>query len=219
MERRRFLSLGAVYLTLTLPSIKNTPTAFSSSLVEDSAAAIEIGVPTSFGRDYGYYQVWRFQGTALQRWKEDGRIEPALIGDAISRAGLIPEQTRLETPQLDNTQPHEDLLNACQASGLSWRGRASHYSEAGCVGCRADRLMANGQRFDENAFTLAFMRFPLNTKVLVTNLDNGLSARALVTDTGGFESMGRIADLSFGLANHLRVTTDQSLIEVTKLNC
>jgi rare lipoprotein A (peptidoglycan hydrolase) len=80
-----------------------------------------------------------------------------------------------------------------------WSGVASYYSEDGCIGCSPTLTMANGKRFDENAMTLAFNRLPLGSRVLVTNGVTGSSVEAEVTDTGGFEKLGRIADLSKGL--------------------
>lgn len=80
-----------------------------------------------------------------------------------------------------------------------WEGEASYYSEDGCVGCREDRLMANGERFNENAMTIAFNKLPLGTFVEVTNVSNGQTVAVKVTDTGGFEALDRIADLSLGV--------------------
>lgn len=109
---------------------------------------------------------------------------------------------------------------ACKVvPGMSWSGLASYYSEKGCLGCSARLMMANGQRFNEAANTLSFMRLPINSHVLVTNLDNGISIKAIVTDRGGFESLGRIADLSKGLAERLVLITDVSKIKVSLLNC
>lgn len=80
-----------------------------------------------------------------------------------------------------------------------WSGIASYYSEDGCVGCSPTLTMANGKRFDENAMTLAFNQAPLGTIVRVVNVATGDEMIAEVTDTGGFERLGRIADLSKGL--------------------
>lgn len=100
----------------------------------------------------------------------------------------------------------------------SWTGKVSYYeSGAGCMGCHPNEIMANGQKFDENAMTLAFNRLPLNSKVRVTNLDNGANIIATVTDTGGFESYGRIADLSKGLMQELHAFTDTSSIRIEAL--
>jgi len=85
-------------------------------------------------------------------------------------------------------------------------GIASYYSDAGCVGCRDDRIMANGEVFDESAMTLAMNDLPLDTSVLVINSSTGESRRARVTDTGGFSTLGRIADLSLGLKEAINCT-------------
>lgn len=82
-----------------------------------------------------------------------------------------------------------------------WEGIASYYSVDGCLGCSPNLHMANGEPLRDENLTLAFMRAPLNSMVLVTNMDNDLSVVAKVTDRGGFEPYGRIADLSLGLKN------------------
>jgi rare lipoprotein A (peptidoglycan hydrolase) len=99
-------------------------------------------------------------------------------------------------------RPVNSLLYKYEITDLYWEGIASYYSKNGCLGCRADQMMANGEIFDENKLTLAFMRTALNSQVLVENLENGLTVMAKVADRGGFEAWeGRIADLSLGLKN------------------
>jgi len=83
-------------------------------------------------------------------------------------------------------------------SGQEWYGVASYYSHAGCVGCSTNQIMNNGRPFIEDAITVAFNRLPLGSYVLVTNLDNDETIIAEVADTGGFEGLGRIIDLSKG---------------------
>lgn len=100
----------------------------------------------------------------------------------------------------------------------SWTGFVSHYSENGCLGCSATLTMANGERFDETKMTLAFNHLPMNTVVRVTNLDNGKTIIARVTDRGGFEKYGRLADLSLALATHLEAKTDVSKIKIEVIN-
>lgn len=101
-------------------------------------------------------------------------------------------------------------------TGQFWEGTASYYSKTGCLGCRADQSMANGEIFDENALTLAFMKAPLNSLVLITNTDNNLTVLAKVTDHGGFEPYGRIADLSLGLRNKIQ-GKDLTPVKITLL--
>lgn len=178
---------------------------------------IDPGRATSFGKDYGPYQVWRFQNMAFQRWKDTGRIENVLVGQAAMYAGLIPDEAVLTIPQKDD---NSRALSGCQQTNLSWEGKASYYTNAGCLGCRADRRMANGQVFNENIPTLAFMGLPLNTRVLITNLSrDSLSIEATVTDRGGFERLGRIADLSKAAAFAIGLEADKSRIRITALEC
>ena len=77
--------------------------------------------------------------------------------------------------------------------------------------------MANGEPLDDNRATIAFNWLPMNTRVLVTNLDTGQSIEAVVTDTGGFNSLNRIADLTPAVANVLGTKTDVTNVEVKAL--
>jgi len=81
----------------------------------------------------------------------------------------------------------------------SWEGTASYYSESGCIGCSPNLTMANGEGFDEDALTIAFNKLPLGSLVRVTNIANEQEVTVEVTDRGGFEALGRIADLSKGV--------------------
>jgi|SRR3989344_3497298 len=131
----------------------------------------------------------------------------------------------LESPedeQADSSDsPPEEKIKCRVVPNMSWEGKASFYSESGsgCLGCSSTLTMANGQRFNEKANTLAFMRLPLNSQVLVTNLDNGIDIEAIVTDRGGFEGLGKIADLSKGLAERIRLRTGVSNIRISLLDC
>lgn len=86
-------------------------------------------------------------------------------------------------------------------TSTKWVGMASYYSENGCLGCSATLTMANGQRLDDDALTVAFNRAKLNTHVTVTNNKTGQSVIAKVTDRGGFERHGKIIDLNVGTKN------------------
>lgn len=119
---------------------------------------------------------------------------------ATSTHTAIPTEEPTPTPEPTYAPEFEvEIEKGCIKTGVSWKGEASYYSANGCLGCRSDQLMANGERFNQWALTLAFMRLPLNSTVLVTNLENGISSLARVTDRGGFEPYGRLADLSLGL--------------------
>lgn len=129
-----------------------------------------------------------------------------------------------------NTQPqrapiyHRQIVNTPTPTPTQdprkrtwWVGKVSHYSRAGCLGCSETLTMANGQPLDDNAMTIAFNWLPLNTQVRLTNLDNGKSVIATVTDTGGFNSLNRIADLVPAVANELGTKTDVTNVLIEQL--
>lgn len=64
---------------------------------------------------------------------------------------------------------------------------------------------ANGETYDMHKMTAAHRSYPFNTKVKVTNLDNGKSVVVRVNDRGPFK-LERIMDLSFGAAEALEMT-------------
>lgn len=106
----------------------------------------------------------------------------------------------LDKPQMVSPIPDEMVSPIVEAKEefqpKSWEGIASYYSRDGCLGCSNNLIMANGQTLDDNALTVAFNKVPLNSYVLITNMINGDQVKAKVTDTGGFEKLGRIIDLS-----------------------
>lgn len=120
--------------------------------------------------------------------------------------------TRITKP---NTAPPKVIGQV--ANGGAWVGKVSHYSRAGCLGCSKTLTMANGEPLDDARPTIAFNQLPMNTKVLVTNLDTGKSVEATVTDTGGFNRLGRIADLTPAVANALGTKTDVTNVEIKPL--
>lgn len=112
-------------------------------------------------------------------------------------------------------QDIEKILNrpvetSVKPSGKTLTGQASVYSENGCLGCDPARIMANGERLDDNIKTVALpcawvgkrctTPFKFGAKVRVENRDTGKAAVATFTDT--FDGIkGRIADLSLATAN------------------
>jgi rare lipoprotein A len=64
---------------------------------------------------------------------------------------------------------------------------ASYYDEG--------QLTANGETFDPDALTAASKTLPFNTRVRVTNPDNGRSVVVRINDRGPFVD-GRCRDLS-----------------------
>jgi rare lipoprotein A len=61
------------------------------------------------------------------------------------------------------------------------------------------RRAANGEVYDMNQPTAAHRTLPFNSRVRVTNLDNGRQTEVRITDRGPFVE-GRIIDLSFAAA-------------------
>lgn len=92
---------------------------------------------------------------------------------------------------------------AAPQTGRSWTGIASYYSRSGCLGCSKTLTMANGQPLDDNAFTVAFNKLPLGSKVKVINQKNMWAAYVTVTDRGGFERLGRIIDITPAVKEHI----------------
>lgn len=109
------------------------------------------------------------------------------IPEAGQSGQIAPEATPTPTPEA--TTPY----NAPQRPLI---GKASYYSVAGCLGCSPTLTMANGERLDDSRLTLAYNHAPLNTRVKITNTVNGKTVVATITDRGGFERYGKIADLS-----------------------
>lgn len=93
-------------------------------------------------------------------------------------------------------KPKEPVL-AIGPIRLSVEGFASWYGP-GFHG----NLSASGEVFDENALTAAHRTLPFGTRVLVTNLENGLSVVVRVNDRGPFYG-DRVIDLSAGAARIL----------------
>jgi rare lipoprotein A len=81
-----------------------------------------------------------------------------------------------------------------QVSGLaSWYGPGFHGA-----------LTANGERFNQYAYTAAHRSLPFGTQVRVTNLNNGRSVVVRINDRGPFTG-GRVLDLSQGAAQVIGV--------------
>jgi rare lipoprotein A len=75
----------------------------------------------------------------------------------------------------------------------SWYGRKFH-----------GRRTSNGERYDMYAETAAHKTLPMNTMLLVKNLENGREMVVRINDRGPFVR-GRILDLSYGSARKLGI--------------
>lgn len=122
-------------------------------------------------------------------------------------SGSLPDQPKLKTPVTVIEQTNDPELKKIT-------GVASYYSRAGCLGCSESMTMANGESLDDSVLTVAFNHAPLNHFVDVTNMVNGRSVKAKVTDRGGFERHGRIIDLSVATKEAIDCT-DLCRVEIT----
>jgi len=122
------------------------------------------------------------------------------LGIAITTLVLSPFILVKEAP---TQEANSDLMQVEEQveDKQTWVGKASYYSWDGCVGCDPNRIMANGEVLDDNAYTVAFNELPLGTYVMVRNLANGQFVTAQVTDTGGFDKLDRIIDLTIAVKN------------------
>ncbi|MCU0834333.1 MAG: septal ring lytic transglycosylase RlpA family protein [Chromatiaceae bacterium] len=74
------------------------------------------------------------------------------------------------------------------------------------------RKTANGERFDQSAYTAAHKTLPLGTTVRVTRVDNGKSILVRINDRGPFKK-GRVIDLSRRAARDLGMI-EKGLVKV-----
>jgi len=87
-------------------------------------------------------------------------------------------------------------------------GSADGYSETGTASWYGPdfhgKKTANGEWYDMYQMTAAHRILPMNTKVVVRNLDNGRTAEVRINDRGPFVN-NRIIDLSYAAASSLGV--------------
>ena len=75
----------------------------------------------------------------------------------------------------------------------STTGKVSYYGAQ-----HHGKKMASGGVFNMWSMTCASNKYPLGTRLKVTNPENDKSVEVIVTDRGGFGKYGRILDLSKG---------------------
>ena len=92
-------------------------------------------------------------------------------------------------------------------------GIASYYAEE-----FDGRQTANGETYDMNALTCAHRTLPFNTRLKVTNLENGSTVILRVNDRGPFKA-GRIVDVSLSAAKQLgMIPTGTARVRLTVLS-
>ncbi len=98
------------------------------------------------------------------------------------------------------------------ASGYSQTGIASWYG-----GKFHGRTTSNGETYDMHSRTCAHKTLPMNTYLLVQNLENGRETTVRVNDRGPFVK-GRVIDLSFLAAQELDIVKNGTAqVKITAL--
>ncbi len=101
-------------------------------------------------------------------------------------------QNRGEDPVLQDGVPGEEKTPALTAEGYAaWYGKELQ-----------GRPTASGDLFDMNKMTGAHRDYPMNSLVLVKNLENGKKVMVKVNDRGPYVD-GRVMDVSFAAAREL----------------
>lgn len=86
-------------------------------------------------------------------------------------------------------------------SGVYESGYVSIYDELGTY------RMANGERYQPNAYVVAHPDLPFGTRLLLTNVQNGYQVYAVVKDRGPLES-GTFMEVSEAVAEALAIEED-----------
>lgn len=127
---------------------------------------------------------------------EEIKVTPRLVGE---HSQIMIVEFKIEQPELVIVEPVPVIIA---------QGKASYYG-----GYHNGRRTANGEVFDENGLTAAYMDVPFGTQLKVTNTANGKSVVVKVTDRGGFKRLGRVIDLSKGSFQQI-ANTSQGIINV-----
>lgn len=95
---------------------------------------------------------------------------------------------------------------AVQGTGQKQTGKASFYGTGNGPGGDTfgpEDKTFSGDQFDPEGMTAAAMAWPQGTIVRVTNKRNGKSVVVRINDTGRFDEMGRLIDLTVGAARKI----------------
>jgi rare lipoprotein A len=98
------------------------------------------------------------------------------------------------------------FTSAVPAVESSVQPPAGTHALAGVASYYADdfngRTTANGEVYDMYGMTAAHKTLPFNTRLRVTNLNNGMAVEVRINDRGPFKE-GRVIDLSLAAAQRL----------------
>lgn len=125
-------------------------------------------------------------------------------GCSSKKPPAVPDKTQANLPRIEPTQRPYTIKGITyypipSAAGYVERGKASWYGKK-----FHGKKTASGEPYDMHGFSAAHKTLPMNTVLLVKNLDNGRSSLARVNDRGPF-SKGRILDLSYATAKELGI--------------
>ncbi|PEN04945.1 septal ring lytic transglycosylase RlpA family lipoprotein [Longimonas halophila] len=100
------------------------------------------------------------------------------------------------------------LLGCTSTGSIAYESGATATGVASYYGDKFDgRTTANGETFDNNAYTAAHRTLPFGTRVRVTRTDTGAQVTVRINDRGPFVD-GRIIDLSQRAARDINMIAD-----------
>jgi len=136
-----------------------------------------------------------------------GAARAAIIVATLGASAFAPPVTHTSASKhsIAKSMPHAESVETNASPSIASydvNGTASWYG-----GRFHGRLDARGERFDENAMTAAHRTLPLNSMVVVTNLENGRQVQVRITDRGPYAHR-RVIDLSRAAADALGYVED-----------
>lgn len=178
----------------------------------------------------GIYQIkninmkaWRVKKRRVIRWDRIFNTVIAVVFGIVVAGSVIKHSALLNSKSVPIPSPTviptltPTITPTAKPQKRIFKGFVSHYSRSGCLGCNKDLITASGEILSDTDLTIAFNHLPMGTKVLVKNTSNNKSVEARVNDTGGFEALGRIADLNLAVKDAIGSKTDNSIIEIIPL--
>jgi len=120
--------------------------------------------------------------------RDEGPAPPVTSAANFARrpAAALPAAFVAPPPSDSRTAKADPMAGIASWYGEHWQGRKT----------------ASGTRFDMRKLTAAHRSLPLNTRVRVTNIENGRSVVVLINDRGPYVD-GRVIDLSTAAARRL----------------
>jgi rare lipoprotein A (peptidoglycan hydrolase) len=180
--RLGLLAGGAVLLILPLYAATAGVFSAQPSWAEEAAAPMPLMEPEKPATEAE-------QRAALQRrsdWLHRANETAAGRRAAVAQTAAQPGPAKAKKPVVAHQKPVKVIHTRA-----TWYGPGFH-----------GRRTASGERFNQNAMTLASRHLPFGTRVRVVNLKTGKAAIGRVNDRGPFVR-GYTADLSKGLASKI----------------